>query len=471
MKRPEPRPAARLPGEVRVINIGLPVFADAMRDQGAQVVDVDWRVPGGGDPRLVAALTRLLGPKAARIDAANARALDHLRASPVIRCVERAGSVIGGLGERTLLHCGPALTWDEMIDPLCRSATAAIVAEGWADTVEAAADLARTGEIAFQPANDHGVVLPMATVIGPSAPVYVVENAQGGTVAFSSLNQGGGEAPWFGVNSPAAIERLKLLRDGVAPVLDQALKRRGGVAILDLAAQGVAMVDDVHMRLQATTNLLLRDLLPALLQSTHPMTARAADFLVGNPLTTLNMAMAAAKSLTDAAAKVEGASLVTTMARNGSSFGIRLGGAPWMVTGAAPVSNPLFRPGFGPECAAPDIGDSAVLELIGLGAAVAGNTPAVAAFMGGSAQALALTEAMQTISAGESDRFRMPYLANRGSPLGLDVRRVAELSITPSISTGIVHATDGLGQIGAGVAHAPLDAFVQAALELDARIV
>ena len=460
-----------MPGEVRVINIGLPIFADVLRDQGTPVVDVDWRIPGGGDSKLVAALARLLGPKAARIDAANTQVLGHLRASPIVRTIERAGAVIAGLGERTLLHCGPAITWDDMIDPLRRSATAAIVAEGWADTVAAAAELAQAGEIALKPANDHQTVVPMATVIGPSAPVYVVENAHGGTTAFSSINQGAGDAAWFGVNSDAAIQRLKLVRDVVGPVLAEALRRRGGIEILDLAAQGVAMADDVHMRVQATTNLLLRDLLPALLRSAHPLTALAADFLASNPLTTLNMAMAAAKALADAAAKVDGASLVTTMARNGSSFGIRLGNRPWVVTDAPPVRSALFRPGFGPECAAPDIGDSAVLELIGLGAAVAGNTPAVAAFLGGSADALALTQAMETISAGESDRFRMPYLSNKGSPVGLDVRRIAELSITPGISTGIVHATDGLGQIGAGIARAPLACFVQAALELDERIV
>ncbi|PJG45507.1 hypothetical protein CAF53_22475 [Sphingobium sp. LB126] len=470
MKRPDQDPVPRLPGEVRVINVGLPIFADALRDQGAPVVDVDWRIPAGGDGGLVSALGRLLGPKATRIDAANARVLGHLNASPIIRTVERAGAVIEGLGERTLLHCGPAITWDDMIDPLRRSATAAIVAEGWANNVATAAELAQAGEVMFKPANDHQTVVPMATVIGPSAPVYVVENAHGGTTAFSSVNQGAGEAPWFGVNNEAGIDRLKLVRDVIGPVLAEALKRRGGIDILDLAAQGVAMADDVHMRIQATTNLVLRDLLPALVRSSHPLTAVAADFLAGNPLTTLNMAMAAAKALADAAARVDGTSIVTTMARNGSSFGIRLGNRPWIVTDAPPVRSALFRPGFGPECAAPDIGDSAVLELIGLGAAVAGNTPAAATFLGGANDALALTQAMETISVGESDRFRMPYLSNKGAPLGLDVRRIAELSVTPGISTGIVHATDGLGQIGAGIARAPLACFVQAALELDERI-
>lgn len=470
MTRPDRAPAIRLPNEVRVINVGLPLFADALRNQDAPVTNVDWRIPAGGDEQLVAALTRLLGPKAARIDAANTLVLDRLNASPIVRGVARASDVIDGLGERTLLHCGPPIAWSDMIDPLRRSVTAVIVAEGWADNVEAAAVLASSGEVTFKPANEHRTVVPMATILGPSAPVYVVENPTGGTTAFSSINQGAGDAPWFGVNNDAAIDRLKLIRDAVAPVLADALTRHGGIDILSLAAQGVAMADDVHMRIQATTNLLLRDLLPALVRSSHPLTAVAADFLSGNPLTTLTMAMAAAKTLVDAAAQVEGASIVTTMARNGSGFGIRLGNQPWIVSNAQPIKSALFRPGYGPEVAAPDIGDSAVLELIGLGAAVAGNTPAAATFVGGPAAALEITQDMRYISAGESERFRMPYLGDRRAPMGLDVRRIAELSITPAISTGIVHATDGIGQIGAGLARAPLACFVQAALELDERI-
>jgi hypothetical protein len=174
--------------------------------------------------------------------------------------------------------------------------------------------------------------------------------------------------------------------------------------------------------------------------------------------------------VTDWAAEVAGTSVVVGMARNGTSFGVRLGGKQqgWFVGPAPPVGNALYYPGFGPEVSAPDIGDSAVLELVGLGGAAAAASPAVAAFLGGAmADAVAATEDMDQICAGRSTRFKLPFLDFRGSPLGVDVRKVVELEITPAINTGILHAREGLGQVGAGVARAPLDCFWQALLALD----
>jgi hypothetical protein len=52
----------------------------------------------------------------------------------------------------------------------------------------------------------------------------------------------------------------------------------------------------------------------------------------------------------------------------------------------------------------------------------------------------------------------------------VDVRRIVELGTTPKVTTGILHASDGSGQVGAGVATAPLDCFVDALLDLDRRL-
>ncbi len=44
---------------LRVINIGLEDFARDLREAGVEVVQVDWRPPTGGDPRLAAILAGL----------------------------------------------------------------------------------------------------------------------------------------------------------------------------------------------------------------------------------------------------------------------------------------------------------------------------------------------------------------------------------------------------------------------------
>jgi hypothetical protein len=302
--------------------------------------------------------------------------------------------------------------------------------------------------------------------------VYVVENAEGGTRSFAPISQGPGEVPWFGRETPAAIERLRFLRDVAGPTLGEVFRRTGPIDIFALAAQGVQMGDDLHMRTQATTNLLIRNMLPHLVEVGGPAPVEMAKFLSGNHLFFLTIAMAAAKSLTLWAEQVEDSSIVTTMSRNGTSYGIRLAGSDnWFITDSPPIQDALYYSGYGPETSAPDIGDSAVLELVGLGGPAAAGSPAVAAFLGGSMQdARAATEQMIEICGAESSRFKLPTMDFHGTPVGVDARRVVELGITPKVNTGILHASAGIGQVGAGVATAPAKCFVDAVLDLDERL-
>jgi hypothetical protein len=462
-----------LPDEVEVVNLGLPLFADAVRAQGRPAAQVDWRIPAEGDPELVGALTRLYGRHAGAVDRANAEVVRRLDSGvPVLVGIDAAGAALPGVGERTIVHCGPAIGWADVCDPLRRSVRAAVVAEGWADTPEGAEALLASGEVSLEPANLHQAVVPMASAIGPSAPVFVVDNPQGGTRAFSSINQGPGEVPWFGRETPAAIERLVFLREVAGPLLAECLAGTGPIDVFGLVAQGLQMGDDMHMRTQATTNLFVRTVLPQLVGLDAPRRVELARFLASDHLFYLNLAMAAAKSLTLWAEQVEGSSLVTTMSRNGTTYGIRLAGSEeWFITGSPPVGQAMYYSGYGPDQAAPDIGDSAVLELIGLGGSAAAASPAVAAFVGGTmADAIATTEEVDRIAVGRSSRFKLPTLDYRGTPMGIDVRRVVELGITPKVNTGILHATDGTGQVGAGVAEAPLTCFREALLALDRRL-
>lgn len=460
-----------LPDAVRAINVGLALFGDAVRAQHAEAVDVRWQIPAGGKDELVAALTRLYGAHAERIEQANREALRRLdEGNPRLVRVGSAVAEIPGMTDRTILHCGPPLPWPNFCDPLRRSVRAAIMAEGWAASAGGADAMVAHGEILLEPANHHQAVIPMASALGPSAPVLVAENPAGGNVAYSGINQGPGQTPWFGVDSPDAVERLRFLRDAVAPVLGEAVESSGPVEVLTLVAQGLQMGDDSHMRTQATTNLLIRHLLPHLAATQHPARVEVARFLSTDHLFFLNIAMAAAKTLTDWAADVRGSSIVTGMARNGTTFGVRLAatGDQWFTAPAPPVSDALYNPGFRASDGAPDIGDSAVLELVGLGGAAAAAAPAVAAFLGGGmTRAVAATEQMGRICAGRSSRFKLPFLDLRGTPLGIDVRKVVETGVTPSINTGILHRSAGTGQVGAGVAHAPLACFEQALSQLD----
>lgn len=460
----------RLPTDVRVVNVGLDLLADSIRAQGRDVVEIDWRIPAAGDAEAIHALERLMGTHGAAIDAANADVFDRIdRAAPMLVGVELAGETVPGMDDRTILHSGPPLDWAHFCDPLRRSVRASIMAEGWADDRAGADALVTSGGIRLDSANHHDSVLPMATTIGPSAPVFVAE--WNGYTGYSSINQGPGKTAWFGVDDPEAVENIAWLRDVAGRILDSALTRSGPIDVFAMASQGLQMGDDLHMRTQATGNILLRHLFPFLATGGHEQLGEFARFWSSNHLIFLNVVMAAAKAVMMSVSDVPGSSLVVGMARNGTTFGIRLAGTGdrWFTTAAPPVQDAMFQSGYGPDDAAADIGDSAVLELIGLGGPAAAGAPAVAAFVGGRmADALAVTTNISHISTGSSRRFRMPALDGVGTPVGVDVRKVVELQITPAINTGILHKSSGVGQIGAGVATAPIDCFRDALLELDA---
>ncbi len=449
---------------VAAVNVGLAGFGEAVRAQGASAVDVDWRPPAGGDPDAVALLTRLYGVHGDRIDQANADAVARLEAArPLATTVAPAGDVVPDMGDRMLLHSGPPIAWERVCDPQRRAMEAACLFEGWAGDRETAAGLIESGDVTLSSGNQHRHVGPMTGICSPSMPVWVVEDAAAGVRAFSTLNEGPGNTLWFGVGDDESVERLRFFRDSVGPLLARMLERDGPIDVLALASQGLQMGDELHMRSQATGNLLLRRLVGGFAALGGEEVAR---FIAGNHHFFLNLTMAAAKCASLSAAGTPASTVATLIARNGTDVGVQIAGLPdrWFLAPAASVQDALLREGFGVEDAALDIGDSAVIECIGLGGMAVAAAPAVAAFFGGDAfEAVRRTDEMAQICVGRSSRFRVPSLDFAGTPVGIDARRVVELELAPQITTGVLHARAGAGQIGAGVAHQPVEPFRAAA--------
>jgi hypothetical protein len=293
-------------------------------------------------------------------------------------------------------------------------------------------------------------------------PVWVVADERSGTRAFSTLNEGPGRTLWFGVGDDESVERLRFLRQIAGPLLERLLEREGPVDVFAIAAQGLQMGDELHMRSQASGNLLLRELAGGFAALGGEDVAR---FVAGNHHFFLALTMAAAKCASLAAEGVHGSTIVNLISRNGTDMGIRLAGLPgrWFTAPAAPVQDALLRDGFTDRDGALDIGDSAVIECVGLGGMALAASPAVAAFFGGGASdAIARTRLMGEICAARSERFAIPALDFAGVPLGIDARLVVELGVTPQITTGVLHVSSGAGQIGAGIAHQPLAPFADA---------
>jgi len=219
---------------------------------------------------------------------------------------------------------------------------------------------------------------------------------------------------------------------------------------------------------------LFKRLIPALLKTDVPRSEVAAvlAFIAGNDHFFLNISMAACKAMLDAAHDVPGSSLVTAMARNGVDFGIRASGTgdSWF-TAPAPMVEGLFFPGYTVEDAAPDLGDSAITETLGVGGFAMGTAPSIVQFVGGTAQdALAYTREMAHITLGSNGALTLPALNFAGTPSGIDARKVVDNGIAPIINTGIAHRQAGVGQVGAGITRAPLACFEQAVVELAGQL-
>ena len=474
---------ALLAGPPRVLNVGLAGFAADLQARGVPVVQLAWAPPAGGDPERARQLLRLDdaapagGPAGgpASIGEANRAALEHLvRAEPtLIDCVPARLAL--GLPDRVVLHAGPPLAWDRACATMQAAICCAIRHEGWAPDDAAAARLVEQGLVALRPCHDAGAVGPMTGLVTPSMPVFVVEDRRTGRRGHATVNEGLGRVLRFGANDASVLERLAWLEREAGPLLGRALRAAGGVDLGALVAQALRMGDELHQRNIAASALFLRRLAAPLAEAAPDAAAaaRVLAFAAGNDQFFLNLAMAAGKATADAARGVPGSTMVVAMARNGTDFGIRVAalGDRWFT---APVETPrgLYFPGFGPEDANPDMGDSAIVETIGLGAFAMASAPAVAGFVGagGFADAVRTSDEMAEICLGEHPRFRMPTLDDRGTPVGIDVRRVVETGITPVINTGIAGRRPGTGQIGAGVARAPLACFEQALAALAERL-
>lgn len=457
--------------DLRVVNVGLAGFADNIVAAGGSATQLAWAPPAGADAAVGWTLANLIGDPA--VEAANEVAYQrYLAAQPRLLDLVLAGDAMPALagGERRILHSGPPIDWADMCGPQQGAIAGAILYEGWAPDLEAAEKLAASGSVALEPCHEHGAVGPMAGIISPSMPVWVVENTTAGNRAFCNLNEGLGKVLRFGANSPEVLDRLRWLGTEFFTTLQTAVRGMADHDLKPLMAQALHMGDELHNRNAAASSLLFKRLTLALLAADLPAATvrRTLEFVAGNDHFFLNVSMAACKSMTDAAADVPGSSMVTVMARNGVNFGIRLSGTgdTWFQAPANPVDG-LYFPGYSVKDAAADLGDSAITETNGLGGFAMAASPAIVQFVGGTpSDATANSRRMLAITLGTNPAFTLPQLNFGGTPAGIDARSVVDSGVLPIINTGIAHRQAGVGQIGAGITTAPMHCFSEALVAL-----
>ncbi|MDX1615889.1 MAG: DUF1116 domain-containing protein [Candidatus Promineifilaceae bacterium] len=403
-----------------------------------------------------------------QIAQANATAVERMMAArPILKGVAPAREVVPGMRDNLLLHAGPPIEWERMSGPLKGAVIGALLFEGLADDEDAAVAMIKAGEVDFEPCHHHQTVGPMAGVTSASMQVYIVENETHGNRAYSNLNEGYGKVLRYGAYSESVIEKLHWMNEEMGPVLAEALAINEGLDLRALLAEALHMGDEGHNRNKAGSLIYLKLLAPLVARvATADDEAKILQFLGDNALSVLNPVMAACKAMTDAAHDIEASTIVTAMARNGTDFGIRVSGLGrrWFTAPAA-IPDGLYFPGFSSQDANADIGDSTITETAGIGAFAMAAAPAIVTFISGTPEdAINATLEMYEITEAEHSHFTIPSLDFRGTPTGIDIRKVVELDITPRINTGIAHKDAGVGQVGAGLVRPPMDIFRAALL-------
>jgi hypothetical protein len=402
-----------------------------------------------------------------QIESANKMATERMmEARPMVTGVARALDVIPGMRDDLLLHAGPPVTWERMAGPMKGAMIGALLFEGKARDAREAEAMLAGGKIKWEPCHHHACAGPMAGVIAPSFQVYIVENQVHGNKAFSGLNEGRGKVLRMGAYSEDVLTRLHWMNDILGPTLDKALKACGGIDLRALLAEALQMGDDGHNRLKSASLLFLKALDPFIAQLA-PSAQDAFDILKAlgdNQLSILNPVMAGCKIAADAGHNIEGSTIVTVMARNGTDFGIRVSGLGdrWF-TGPAGVVRALYFPGYTEKDANPDIGDSTITETAGIGGFAMAAAPAIVTFIGGQARdAINTTLDMYEITFAEHKYYTIPGLDFRGTPTGIDIMKVVEKGMLPRVNTGVAHKDPGIGQVGAGVVTPPANIFEDA---------
>lgn len=462
---------------LEVVNIGLDLFKDDLNDQDVNVSQVSFLPPADGDIGVLNALDYLDSPAIKeKIEAANKKVVERIiNSHPVLVGYEKAIDVIPGMTKNMIIHAGPPINWENMCGAMKGAVTGAIVFEGLAKNIKEAEEVAASGQIIFSPCHEHDTVGSMAGVTSPSMYVHVVKNKTYGNIAYTNLSEQLSKILRMGANDQSVIDRLIWMRDVLGPVLKEAVQIAGEIDLKLFLSQAIHMGDECHNRNVAGTTLLIQALAPHIVKTKFSEKDKVDvfNFVASSDYFSGPTWMALCKCALDSAHGIEYSSIVTTMARNGVEFGIRISGMEgntWFTGPAQFVIGPLFA-GFKPEDSGLDIGDSAITETYGIGGFAMSAALAIVSLVGGTvSDAISFTKKMGEITTAENPNLTIPILNFKGIPTGIDIRKVLETGVLPVINTAIAHKDAGIGMIGAGITNPPMECFKKAILAFADKI-
>jgi hypothetical protein len=397
------------------------------------------------------------------VDTVNAEAFAKLTAAdPWVVDVQPARSIIPGYADNLILTSGAPMRWEDYVGGQRDALIGGALFEGLAADRAEAIEMFADGTITIGACHDYGAVGSLAGIYTASMPVFVVENRTHGNVGYCNFYEG--KEPRrlnYGCYDEGVHERLLHVNNVLAPVVGEAIRRQDGIQLKPLIARALRMGDEVHSRNAAASVLFSREILPAILDMVADDVDHVRDtmlHLAENDYFFLRLSMAASKASADAMV-TPGSTLVSAMAFSCRGFAIKLAGlaGPWF-EGPPPIHQGKLFAGHTEAEITWMGGESPITETVGLGGFAQACALSLQEYQGGSPEIMIeRNKEMYAITHGENPDYRIPLFAFRGTPTGVDARKVLETGILPVMDVGLA-GRDG-GQIGAGVIRAPRECF------------
>ncbi len=455
---------------LRVVNVGLQFFYDALVNQNVKSTQVQWRPPVKQAQDVLDALYSVSTPElTAKINEANEVAVNNvINSDPYLVDILPAGDVIEGLDDYTIIHSGPPIEYEDMVMLHQRGLVSACLFEGWAKNEEEAIGLIKGGKIKLLSALDTNTVGAGTGIITKSVAMFIIEDRASGKVSANFPAEGpnqGGFCGW-GLYSDKIADYLRRMKDEFFPVMRAVLKQMGGLSIKPILAESFQMGDENHTRQTATDLIFDKKVLPELFKLEgfpREQILSTLEYIVETPRFFHCIGQGASRSCMLTNVGLEYSTMVTAICGNGVEFGIKVAGLgdQWFCAPAPMMKGRYTSSKFTEKDQLPWIGDSCVVECAGMGGLAAAASPIVCNLRGLKLKdAIAITREMEQICISRNHNFPVPNLDFDFLPVGIDIRKVIETGICPEIHGGMFNYQGGL--IGAGSARVPMLCFQKA---------
>ena len=450
--------------KINVINVGTDVFADAIKEQGIPAEQLNWK------PREKAVMSKrakeilektMYSDFKEKIEDANKKVIDIINnTDPYWIGVKPAKECVPGVEDGMIMHSGPDIPWERMCATQQQGGINGVMYEGYAKDEDEARKMLEKGEIKFVSANDYHLVGPGSGITTPSMAVNIVEDKNTGFRGFCPPFEGpnrGGLAGW-GIFNESIREHLDMVHDVIAPAMTKVLEANGGMAMRKIFTRGVEMGDELHSRQDATGLIATNELMKMLFEAdiTDDERKKCVDLLYGTVRFFHPLGMASAMSLLEAIRNIDYSTIVTSTVGNGVDYAIKVSGlgTTWYGAPSPEITGEYVAADVNADEVLPWIGDSCILEATGLGGFAAAAAPAVMRSLDKTLQdGIEQTLEMSEITATENVNYLIPALNYRGTPTGIDIRKVMDTGIEPVIHGGMISTTGK--RLGAGIARVP----------------